>query len=180
LSFGGALHWSKFQDWATPQVFVDWLEDELKLSFIIDACATKYTRKCPDYFTLKDDGLNQEWLTVGDVFLNPPYAKGVQELWINKAVKECMLGNCKSVVALIPARTETKLFHELIVPNAAAIYFLKGRINFQATYAPNPQANSTFPTMVVIFNKMSCDADYEPYYQTLEPPVEVRRDRGGN
>ena len=91
-----------------------------------------------------------------------------------------MLGNCKSVVALIPARTETKLFHELIVPNAAAIYFLKGRINFQASYAPNPQANSTFPTMIVIFNKMSCDADYEPYYQTLEPPVEVRRDRGGN
>ena len=120
MSFGGALHSSEFQDWATPQAFVDWLSTELKSDFIIDACATKYTRKCPDYFTLEDDGLSQKWLTVGDVFLNPPYAKGVQDLWINKAVKECMLGNCKSVVALIPARTETKLFHELIVPNAAA------------------------------------------------------------
>lgn len=49
-------------------------------------------------------------------------------------------------VFLIPARTDTKWFHDLVLPNAREIRFLKGRLKFGgATF------NAPFPSMIVVF-----------------------------
>ena len=50
-------------------------------------------------------------------------------------------------VMLIPARTDTKAFHEYIY-GKAEIRFIKGRLRFG-----NAQQNAPFPSMIVIYRK---------------------------
>lgn len=77
------------------------------------------------------------------VFCNPPYGREIGK-WVKKA-SEAKGG---IVVILIPARTDTKYFHEYIYnkPNVE-IRFLKGRLKFGGSKNSAP-----FPSMVVIFN----------------------------
>lgn len=64
--------------------------------------------------------------------------------WIEKAYTTWReFGN--TVVMLIPARTDTKAFHEFIY-HQAEIRFVKGRLKFNDGKNPAP-----FPSMVVIF-----------------------------
>src|SRR5262249_4573657 len=90
------------------------------------------------HFTVEDDGLEQPWF--GVTFVNPPYGRALSA-WVSKAKSEVELGNAKTVVACIPARTDTAYFHEAIA-NAAAVFFLRGRLTFgtkgQAAPAPFP------------------------------------------
>ena len=63
-----------------------------------------------------------------EMFVNPPYGV-LQKSFVEKVIELC---EEKNVVAdiLIPSRTDTKLFHDIILPNASAVYFIKGRITF--------------------------------------------------
>ncbi len=55
-----ALMFSSETDlWATPQDFFDRLDDEFH--FTLDPCATPENAKCDKYFTVKEDGLKQDW-----------------------------------------------------------------------------------------------------------------------
>lgn len=49
------------------------------------------------------------------------------------------------VVMLIPARTDTRIWHEVIFPHASKIAFIKGRVHF-GNAGPSP-----FPTALVRF-----------------------------
>lgn len=60
--------------------------------------------------------------------------------WIKKASE-----SDATVVMLLPARTDTKWFHEYIY-NKAEIRFLKGRLKFG-----NSINSAPFPSMIVIF-----------------------------
>lgn len=51
-----------------------------------------------------------------------------------------------TVVMLIPARTDTRYFHEFIYHKAREIRFIKGRLKFG-----NQKNNAPFPSMVVVF-----------------------------
>ena len=128
---------SKTDQWATPKAFFDKLNDEFH--FDLDACAIPENAKCDKYFTPSDDGLSQEWY--GTVWCNPPYGRSIGE-WVRKAA-ECDT----TVVMLLPARTDTRWFHEYIY-GKAEIRFVKGRLKFGdgTTSAP-------FPSMVVVFRK---------------------------
>ena len=52
------------------------------------------------------------------------------------------------MVMLIPARTETKYWHEIIFPHAAAICFIHGRLKFG-----NSKQGAPFPSALVVFKK---------------------------
>ncbi len=105
-------------EWLTPPELVKSLG-----KFDLDPC----TPISPPFihavhnFTIKDNGLIKEWF--GRVFLNPPYGKGMEK-WIEKLK---LHGNG---IALIFARTETKLFFNHIWDDADAVLFVKGRIKF--------------------------------------------------
>ena len=88
------------------------------------------------------DMLNKEWF--GSCYCNPPYNN--QDAFLIKAISELNKGNCKTVVFLIPSRTDTKRFHDMILPNAKEIRFIKGRLKFEGKENTAP-----FPSMVVIF-----------------------------
>ena len=67
------------------------------------------------------------------VFCNPPYSRKTntnpgQIAWVQKCAAEAKKPNT-TVVALLPARTDTELFHSYIY-GKAEIRFLKGRVSF--------------------------------------------------
>jgi site-specific DNA-methyltransferase (adenine-specific) len=137
-----ALMFSSETDlWATPQNFFDELDKEFH--FTLDPCATPENAKCKKYYTVKEDGLKQDWQ--GEtVFCNPPYGKAIKN-WVKKCYEESRKPNTK-VVMLIPARTDTKYFHEYIYKKAKEIRFVKGRLKFGCSKNSAP-----FPSIVVIF-----------------------------
>ena len=122
--------------WATPQAFFDELDREFH--FTLDPCANAENHKCPKYFTAEDDGLKQDWGR-HKVFCNPPYGRNIGK-WVEKAVK-----SFATVVILLPARTDTKWFHDWCLPYGK-IEFLRGRLKFGGCDNSAP-----FPSMIVIF-----------------------------
>ena len=128
-------------EWATPQQFFKELDKEF--NFTLDPCANELNHKCDKYYTKEQDGLARNWS--GEVvFCNPPYGKELKN-WVCKCFTEVYHGGCLCAVMLIPARTDTKWFHDYIY-NKAEVRFLKGRLKFgEAKYS------APFPSMVVVF-----------------------------
>lgn len=129
---------SERQDYGTPQSLFDFLDAEFK--FTLDAFASSENAKCPTYFTKEQDALSQDW---GEhiVFMNPEY-KHLRAA-IEKAHGAAQAG--ATVVALIPARTCTRAWHDHIM-HANEIRFLRGRLTFEGASQPAP-----FPSCIVVF-----------------------------
>ncbi len=137
-----ALFTSKTDEWETPQYFFDKLST--KFDFKLDVCATHENTKCKKYITKENDSLNSNWSIVkGWKWMNPPYGREIKD-WVKKASEE------RNVVALLPARTDTKYFHEYIYKKKdVEIRFIKGRLKFLSEGKVKDAA--PFPSMIVIF-----------------------------
>lgn len=132
---------SKSVVWETPQDLFDKLNAEFH--FDLDVCALPENAKCEKYYTPEDDGLLQPW--DGVCWCNPPYGRTIGK-WIQKAYETFAGGG--TVVMLLPARTDTKWFHEYIY-NKAEIRFIKGRLKFG-----NSKNSAPFPSMIVVFRRV--------------------------
>lgn len=104
-------------NWMTPESFYKELNNEFHFDF--DPCPLNHN-------TDLWDGLKIEWGKSN--FINPPYSRKLKEAFILKALEESKKG--KSCILLIPVSTSTKIFHEVIKPNAKEIRFIRGRIKF--------------------------------------------------
>lgn len=131
-----AMFSSKTDLWSTPQEFFDELNREF--GFTLDACATPENAKCENYFSPEIDGLSQEW-GKNTVWCNPPYGREIGA-WVRKASESEAL-----TVMLLPARTDTKWFHDYIY-HKAEIRFIKGRLKFG-----DGKNSASFPSMIVVF-----------------------------
>lgn len=114
---------SKTDMWETPQDFFD--RYDATYHFETDVCALPENAKCARYFTPEMDGLKQEW--AGVCWMNPPYGREISK-WVRKAY-ESARDNLATVVCLLPARTDTKWFHDYVLPYAD-VRFIKGRMKF--------------------------------------------------
>lgn len=135
-----ALFSSAMDDWATPQDFFDRLDQEFH--FNLDPCADDENHKCAEYYTKTEDGLSKSW-GGRRVFCNPPYGREIGK-WVAKAYEEGHKDGTL-VVLLIPARTDTRYFHNYIL-HRSEVRFVPGRLRFG-----NGKANAPFPSMVVIY-----------------------------
>ena len=135
---------SKTDNWATPQDFFDNLNEEFH--FTLDPCANEGNHKCDLFFTKEQDGLTKDW-GGNVVFCNPPYGKEIAN-WVRYSYEQSQKPNT-TVVMLIPARTDTRYFHDYIY-GKAEIRFIKGRLKFGDATTAAP-----FPSMVVIYRKSS-------------------------
>lgn len=106
-------HVGKTTTWLTPLDFIEQLG-----TFDLDPCAHKKHKTAKNLIALPKDGLKEKW--GGRVWLNPPYGRGMDK-WIQK------LSDHGNGIALLFARTDTKLFHT-VKPDL--VFFLKGRIAF--------------------------------------------------
>jgi site-specific DNA-methyltransferase (adenine-specific) len=139
----GIMFSSKSNDWATPQDFYNQLDAEFE--FTLDPCASQSSAKCASFYTADDDGLSKDW-EGHTVFMNPPYGRKIGN-WIQKAYEEGEKSNTR-VVALIPARTDTKYWHNYCM-KATEIRFVKGRLKFGQG---NTKNSAPFPSAVVVFS----------------------------
>lgn len=133
------LFTSKTDMWGTPQATFDELDAEF--GFSVDVCAVPANAKCRRYFTPDVDGLSQDW--AGNVcWMNPPYGRQIGK-WVEKAHEASQRG--ATVVGLLPARTDTRWFHEHI-KDVAEIRFIRGRLYFN-----DSDGRAPFPNMVVVW-----------------------------
>jgi|TARA_R110000824_G_scaffold160957_1_gene335948 site-specific DNA-methyltransferase (adenine-specific) len=133
---------SKTGEWATPQSFFDKLNWRFG-PFDLDPCASPSNTKCANFFTKTEDGLAKNWEGF-KCFVNPPYGRGIDK-WIKKAYEESRKPDTM-VVILIPARTDTKYWHDYVM-KADEVYFVKGRLKFG-----DSENSAPFPSAVVIFD----------------------------
>lgn len=139
MSINDGMMSSKTSEWETPQWFFDKLNEEFH--FDLDVAADDRNHKCDRYYSKEQDGLAffDHWH--GNVWCNPPYGRSVGD-W----VEACSLYKGLSVM-LLPARTDTRWFHDYIYNNPRAeIRFIKGRLKFGGAKGDAP-----FPNMVVVF-----------------------------
>jgi len=119
----------------TPDGFYKQLDSEFKFDF----------DPCPLNTNHEKDGLSISWGK--SVYINPPYGKAIKG-WLHKALYEIKQGNTKQAVFLLPSYTDVKWFHEIVLPYAVEIRFIKGRLKFGEHNNSAPFAN-----MIVIFKK---------------------------
>lgn len=139
------------QDWETPPRFFEAVNNEF--GFTLDACATEENAKCIRFFSPEDDALKQEWN--GVVWMNPPYGHQIGK-WIEKAYIASVRG--ATVVALIPAKTETKWWHTWVM-RSAEIRFIQGRMRFSGV-----NINAPFPSALVVFKR----GNHSPVFSTMD------------
>jgi hypothetical protein len=70
------------------------------------------TVKATRFFTQADDGLKQDWS--GRVWMNHPFGKDVNKLWINKLVREYRSGRVTAACCITWACTSEQWFQPLI------------------------------------------------------------------
>ena len=127
-------------DWKTPQDFYNKLDDRFFFDF----------DPCPFQHDMSWNGLHVEWGASN--FVNPPYTTELLKKFVLKGIDESKKG--KLCVFLIPASTDTRLFHDVILPNATDIEFVKGRLKFEGYNNEGKWCNAPAMkgSMIVIFD----------------------------
>lgn len=136
------IHFSSATDkWNTPKSFYNKLHEEFNFDY--DPCPANYKEETlfdkPNENETSIHGLHVEWGK--RTFCNPPYSELAQ--WLKKGYQEYQKG--KTVVFLIPARTDTIAWHDYCM-KAQEIRFIKGRLKFG-----DAKNSAPFPSCVVIF-----------------------------
>ena len=124
-------------EWRTPLDLFQFYDSIYH--FDLDACASDSNHLCKNYFTISNSCLDHDWF--GNVWINPPYSHIYP--FVEKAYNYTGL-SC----LLLPARTDTKWFHEFILNNCE-ITFLQGRLRFS-----DSRKSAPFPSMICIFSEV--------------------------
>lgn len=173
---------SKNKGYETPQDVFDDLNREFR--FTLDVCAVKETAKCRKFYSPDNDAFNHKWR--GVCWMNPPYGEpehackpkcvkkacqkrgyhintyipGIAD-WMKKAYEES-INSGAVVVCLVPARTDTKMWHEYCM-KAYEIRFVKGRLKFG-----DSENTAPFPSAIVVFD--ASKAGRFPIISSYTPP----------
>ena len=96
------------------------------------------------------------------MWLNPPYGRQIGK-WVQKAYEESLKPDT-TVVCLLPARTDTKWFHDYCTKGE--ITFVRGRLKFINRNLPSyredgkfQKSPAPFPSMVVVFDNRKKEGD---------------------
>ena len=114
--------------------------------FDLDPCTaiTRPWQTAKENYTVLDDGLNQLWR--GFVWCNPPYGK-MTERWLMR------MSQYDNGIALIFARTETKMFQKWVWNKATSILFIYNRLYFHYANGKRAKANSGAPSVLVAYGE---------------------------
>lgn len=144
---------SATDDWPTPKALFDELDDEF--GFSLDVCASSTNHKAGTWYGLdhpvkaRRDGLDRDWVrdlprAGRAIWMNPPYGRGIGA-WMSKARDASDRG--ATVVCLVPARTDTAWFHDIVLTPRTEIRFLRGRVKFG-----DAKHGAPFASLVVVFH----------------------------
>jgi hypothetical protein len=99
------------------------------------------------FYSLPVDGVTQPWYAES-IFVNPPYGKA-REPWVRRCIQAGALG--QSVVLLIPAHTDTRIFQEAL-RTAMEVVFIKGRVKFGILRPNRRQVAASHPSALIGWN----------------------------
>ena len=125
------------QSWETPDSLFAALDAQFH--FTRDVCASSLNTKCDNFWSEEDSCLDKTWDGVN--WMNPPYKN--MKVFIKKAYEERVNA---ITVCLIPARTNTRWWHELCMQGE--VYFICGRPKFKGCKYGLPQ-----PLALVVFGR---------------------------
>lgn len=146
MAFSHEPHYrGKTDIWLTPK----WILDPLG-PFDLDPCASPVTKIAT--LNLTAGGLEYPWH--GRVWLNPPYGPEARH-WLNRL---SLHGNG---IALIFARTDTKMFQDYIFPLAHALLFLAGRVRFLNSDGEESKSNAGAPSVLVAYGSENASTLYK-------------------
>ena len=138
---------SKDEAWRTPDYIYDYFDKIYKFNF--DAAASKENARTKKYLTKQDDALSSSWCRKGRrIWLNPPYSRNLYP-WIEKAYEESKKGCI--VAILIYSRTDTKWWHDFVIPHAYKVHFIRPRIKFLDSKTGKKKGSATAPSCLIVF-----------------------------
>lgn len=152
-------------EWLTPPHILQALGQ-----FDLDPCAPviRPWATATRHYTEADNGLVQAWGGDERVWLNPPYDKAAG--WVEK------LAHHGNGIALIFARTDTRMWFDSIWNHAHALLFLKGRLTFYHVTGEKAVKNGGAPSVLVAYgeNNAHClrTCGLAGKYISLEPTHE--------
>jgi phage N-6-adenine-methyltransferase len=144
--------------WETPPFLFKWLNSRYK--FTVDLAASDANHLLPKYFTEERSAIDPlvDW-GEGSGFCNCPYSLTY------KFVQMATVQRIQSVF-LIPARVDTRVWHDIVYKHANTVSFIKGRLHFYSNsiVAPYPCG---MPLMLVEFSGLR--PGYSPLITNLDP-----------
>lgn len=146
MSMGGHQSAAALKDeWLTPPSVIEALGD-----FDLDPCApvVRPWETAAKHYTAMDNGLAQPW--EGRIWCNPPYGLEAAK-WLARCAAH---GNA---IALIFARTETRMFFDHVWPKAQGVLFLEGRLYFHHVCGKRAAANAGAPSVLVAYGSANAE-----------------------
>lgn len=128
-------------EWLTPPSLIKELGE-----FDLDPCFSgpRPWDTAKKHFGKDENGLIQKW--EGFVYCNPPYGDNTEK-WLE------LLSNYKHCIALIFARTETKMFKKYIWDTAKAVFFFYGRLTFYNSDGTSAKMSAGAPSCLVAWDE---------------------------
>ena len=145
---------SNCDEWRTPVDLFDRYNDIF--GFNLDVCATEQNKLCEHFFTEKFSCLVNPWIKAKAeaAWMNPPYGKDIG-IFTRRAIQQTQEHKLITV-SLLPARTDTAWFQELIKA-AWVVDFLKGRVKFTRNCD-------------TCFKRPTCKVYYDSLAEKKKPP----------
>lgn len=147
MSMGGHQSAASLKDeWLTPPSVLIAMGE-----FDLDPCSpiNRPWDTAKKHYTVADNGLAKSW--VGRVWCNPPYGLEASR-WLARCAEH------KNAIALVFARTETRMFFEHVWPMASGLLFLRGRLHFHHVCGKRASANAGAPSVLIAYNKDNAEA----------------------
>lgn len=135
-------------DWETPRELFD--RCDAIWHFDLDAASSDENALCDLHYTKENDGLSKSW-EGHRVWVNPPYGSEIAK-WVEKAATEGAKPSTV-VVMLAPNRTDTRWYQRWILPCAAEIVPLAGRVRF--CLGGEPAQSAPFPSVLIRWGGVS-------------------------
>lgn len=147
-----ALYSSASTLWQTPPEIFDPLHRQFR--FTLDVCATDAAAaRVPAFIDPATDALDSAVRWSGRCWMNPPCSRrgGGIGAWLEKAVREVHVFRTADLVcALIPARTDTRYWHQYAAHGHVCL--LQGRIRFLGDDGQG-RHGAPFPSALVLFER---------------------------
>lgn len=133
-------------EWLTPPEIITGLGE-----FDLDPCSpiNRPWDTAREHYNVTDNGLEKEWF--GRVWLNPPYGLEASN-WLDKLARH------GDGIALIFARTETRMFFKYVWGKADAVLFFEGRLFFHHVNGEKAKANAGAPSVLIAYGSHNVDA----------------------
>lgn len=146
MSIGGHHSAVALKDeWLTPPEVLRALGD-----FDLDPCSpiNRPWDTAGKHYTVMDNGLEKPWS--GRVWCNPPYGLEAAK-WLARCAAH---GNA---IALVFARTETRMFFDHAWPVAKGLLFIQGRLHFHHVNGTRAAANSGAPSVLIAYDAANAE-----------------------